>query len=229
MADLSRAVVERRKSDKDALDYFPTPPWATRALMEWMDARGLIDRWSSVWEPACGCGHMAEVLGERFREVEASDVADYGFGRVGSFVGAGGLGLDVIEPLRHPHWVITNPPFNLAEAFLDRALPLAAHGVALLMRTAWLEGRGRHERVFATRRPTDVIQFAGRVPMVAGRWDPAATTATAYAWFVWSKWPTIVGGTALHWIPPDAQDRLTSPGDAARFAGRMPRALEAAE
>jgi hypothetical protein len=44
----------------------------------------------SVWEPAAGEGHMAEVLMEYFQQVRASDVFDYGCGyEVGSFVGRG--------------------------------------------------------------------------------------------------------------------------------------------
>lgn len=75
----------------DALDYFPTPPFATRALCECVlgidRARPLS---SSVWEPAAGGSHMAEVLKEYFTTVHASDVHDYGCGyEVGSFIGQG--------------------------------------------------------------------------------------------------------------------------------------------
>ena len=64
----------------DSLDFSPTPPWATRALMHCvMPVLGLRE-FNSVWEPACGEGHMAEVLREFFAEVIATDVFDYGYG-----------------------------------------------------------------------------------------------------------------------------------------------------
>jgi hypothetical protein len=226
-APTSRAVVERRHSAADALDYFPTPPWATRALMEVLDDHYVVG-WGTVWEPACGCGHMADVLAERFRTVHASDVADYGHGLVGSFVGTGGLDLDVAPvPEGGVDWIVTNPPFNLAEAFLDRALDVARGGVALLLRSAWIDGQGRFERIFGPRRPQLMLQFSERVPMVEGRWDPAATTAAAYAWFVWRQGPQPRARRIceLLWIPPGMQARLTRPDDVARFAGRMPKGV----
>ena len=59
----SHAVMAQRFEAKDSLDDFPTPPWATRALLEHViPDKDLAGR--SVWEPACGAGHMAKVLKE---------------------------------------------------------------------------------------------------------------------------------------------------------------------
>lgn len=56
-----------------ALDWFATPPWATRALGEIVHA---IDPGArTVWEPACGDGIMAAVLEETFDCVFESDIA----------------------------------------------------------------------------------------------------------------------------------------------------------
>ena len=44
-----------------------------------------------------------------------------------------------------------------------------------------------------------VAQFAERVPMVRGRVDRKASTATGYAWIVWKKPPA--QQTQLVWIP----------------------------
>ena len=61
----SHAVMAQRFEAKDSLDDFPTPPWATRALLEHViPDKDLAGR--SVWEPACGAGHMAKVLKEYF-------------------------------------------------------------------------------------------------------------------------------------------------------------------
>jgi hypothetical protein len=57
-----RAEGAERRSGRDvapeALEYFPTPPWATRALCEFL-AGQLGDLSAlSCWEPCCGEGHM---------------------------------------------------------------------------------------------------------------------------------------------------------------------------
>lgn len=222
MADKASAKAIEAEADPErqrhlALNYFPTPPWATRALFEHV----IPTASGTCWEPACGEGHMADVLAERFDLVSMSDVHDYGYGRTGSFVGVGADVIEAVDPL--PDWIITNPPFSLAVEFAERALLDAREGVALLVRTSWLEGAGRWERLFRDQPPTVVAPFVERVPMVAGRWDPEASTATAYAWFVWRR-PMCraadIPVTRLQWIPPGCRDRLTRPGDVARFAGR---------
>jgi hypothetical protein len=136
---------------------------------------------------------MAKVLSEYFGEVQASDVHDYGYGATHDY-------------LKHPYqingcdWVITNPPFRLAEDFVLKSLPLAQKGVAILARTVFLESVGRHERIFSCNPPSIVAQFTERVPMVKGRLDKSASTATGYCWLVWEK--TNVSAPQLVWIPP---------------------------
>lgn len=206
------AVMASRHEPPDSLEFFPTPPWATRALFEHVIGRGFHG--SSVWEPAAGEGHMAEVLREYFRSVWASDVHDYGRGyRVGTFVGEGP---DAAYHPGLPDWVITNPPFSLARDFVIKALGEVQDGVAILIRTAWLEGVERFETLFQYRPPAIVAQFVERVPMQKGKWDPDGGTATAYAWIVWRIGyhmpPRFV------WIPPGCRAGLTRPDDRARFA-----------
>jgi hypothetical protein len=70
-----------------------------------------------------------------------------------------------------------------------------------LARTVFLESVGRYETLFKTNPPTYFAQFTERVPMIKGRVDPKASTATGYAWFVWIKDVSQVG-TQLVWIPP---------------------------
>lgn len=197
----SSAVMQQRIEPHDSLDFFPTPAWATRALCE-----VLIDRLGElrgpVWEPACGDGSMARPLGEYFSTVHASDVHEYGFGEVRDF-------LIPMEGEPDANWIITNPPFRLAEQFVERALSVAWTGCAMLVRTSFLEGVGRHERLFRSRPPAYVLQFAERVPMFKGRLDPTGSTATSYCWIVWvSGYP----GTEMHWIAP-CRRSLERPGD----------------
>lgn len=183
----------QRVEEADSLDDFPTPPWATRAfLSHYFKDREAADL--SVWEPACGRGHMAQVLAEFFSNVRASDVFDYGYGEVQDF-------LTGLSGVRSVDWVITNPPFRLAEDFFERGRQVARKGVALLTRTVFIESVGRFERVFKTTPPTKVLQYSERVPMVKGRLDRKASTATGYAWLVWDlELPHSF--TVLDWVPP---------------------------
>jgi len=183
----------QRIEPPDSLDDFPTPPWATRALIEIVLKRySLCDL--TCLEPACGAGHMAKTLQEYFREVISSDIYDYGFGRQSDFL----ADKYTKEQL---NWIITNPPFRLAEEFVLRALQIASTGVAIFARTVFIESIGRYENLFQRFPPTIVAQFTERVPLVKGRLDRKATTATGYCWLVWKKGARKKPPELL-WIPP---------------------------
>jgi hypothetical protein len=166
MQNTSHAVIAQRVEAADSPDDFPTSPWATRALVE----RVLEDRAALTTmlclEPACGAGHMAEVLKEYFHAVTGADAYYYGYVR---------------DFLTYPYeanacdWVITNPPFRLAEEFVLRALRMARRGVAILARTASskaVDGIGLSS------------QLRHQASSLWGRLDGNATTATGYAWLV---------------------------------------------
>ena len=193
MQNTSHAVMAQRFEAKDSLDDFPTPPWATRALIEHVIGPASKLQQQSCLEPACGAGHMAKVLAECFAEVRASDIHDYRFGEVNDFLRSPAAA-DSVD------WVITNPPFRLAEAFVLRSLILAREGVAILARTVFVESVGRYHRLFHKHPCAAFAQFTERVPMVKGRLDPKASTATGYGWLVWRK--GYKEDTRLVWIPP---------------------------
>lgn len=156
---------------------------------------------------------MAEVLAETFDHVDATDIHDYGYGAVADF-------LTAKIPPDYADWIITNPPFgDLAEAFVLRALDLTSFGVAMFLRLQWLETVGRYERIFAKHPPLIIAQFAERVPLHKGRWEPEGTTATAYLWIVWLK-DAAPRATEFMWIPPGQREALTRPDDVARFTAR---------
>ena len=136
---------------------------------------------------------MAKVLKEYFGEVHAFDAYHYGYSPVRDF-------LNYPRETDSVDWVITNPPFRLAEEFVLRALPIARRGVAILARTVFLESAGRYKTIFQDRPPSKFAQFAERVPMLKGRLDPRASTATGYAWLVWEK--DAASPPRLMWVPP---------------------------
>lgn len=198
------ALMAQRIEPKTSLDFFPTPPWATRALMRHvitMDVSGM-----TCLEPACGAGHMSNVLRGHFRKVRSSDIHDHGYerGHVRDFI---------IDPYDEGSfdWVITNPPFNLSRQFILEALRVAKVGVAMFARTTLLETKRRYEEVFRVDPPSTYAQFVERVPLTRGRVLFNVGTASSYGWFVWYR-SRRGRRTVLEWIPPCRVD-LERPSD----------------
>ena len=214
-----RAVMGSRREPDDSLDFFPTPPWATRALVEIVLAEPLHDvpQATTVWEPACGEGHMAEVLREYDFDVFASDIFDYGYGdALVDF-----LSDQAAAVVPDVEWIITNSPFgDKVEQFALRALERARLGVAMFVPLRWLETNGRYERLFREQPPTLISFFAERVNLCKGRWEPDGSTATAYIWLVWVKG---LEPRAPFWIPPGCRDGLSHPDDVERFTAHPVR------
>ena len=198
----STAVMSRRVEPHDSLDFFPTPPWGTRALLKVAMAG---ERFSDLtcWEPACGIGSMAAPLSESFGEVISTDIFPYGTGEVHDFLMPY---LPSELKGRRPDWICSNPPFRLGDQFIFRALEVAQRGVAMLVRTSFVESDDRYKSIFRCRPPTQIAQFVERLPIVKGRLDPEASSATAYAWLIWRKqddcWISVPGVSQFTWIAP---------------------------
>lgn len=205
----STAVMQRRIAGTDHLDFYPTPLWATRALCVWLRARDSAFSDRAAWDPACGEHDMVRPLREFFASVHASDIAPHKGGHEIA---------DFLWPTeRRADFIITNPPFSLAENFALKALVRSNCGAALLVRTAFLEGIGRYERLFSLTPPSDILQFTQRVVMHHGKLSQHGSTATAYCWVVWLKHTSI--DTRFHWIPP-CRKTLERAGDWPEDAGR---------
>ncbi len=218
-------VMNERHQAAESLDYFPTPPWATRALLHevllprqnfWFPLSEL-----SALDPCVGGGHMLPPLREVFEHVEFSDVHDWGINPpIRDFT------FETVKALegdgrRVPDWIFCNPPFNIAEVFFEKALTIARMGFAFFVRVSWLSGQKRYNIVFRHNPPTFVVHFAERVALIEGAWDPEASSATDYVWLVW-----IIGAEPQPpiWLRPGMQDTYTvaadmalaSPGEAKR-------------
>lgn len=204
-ANTSSAVMQQRSEPHNSLDDFPTPPWATRALLQYIAHPHDGPKTFSITtcrEPAANRGHMVRPLSEYFGSVDASDIHDYG------------AGFPVRDYLFGPtpaavDWTITNPPFRLAEQFIHRGLETSRWGVAVIARTAFLESVGRYHSLFKTNPPTTILQFTERVVMQKGKLSEHGSSATAYCWLVWQTGET---GIRFDWIQP-CRKRLERPGD----------------
>lgn len=175
----------KRFADLDGPDFFPTPAWATYALIDNENFKG------DIWECACGNGAMSNVLAETGQSVFSSELYDRGFGDIGQ---------DFLNPSRQADNIVTNPPYNAAEGFVRSGLSHSNKKFALLLRLAFLEGANRASTIFAKVPPSRVWVFSERITFYPANAVQKGTGTTAYAWFVWDK--DASNSTELKWFKP---------------------------
>jgi hypothetical protein len=109
-------------------DFYATPACAVEALLR------VYQPVPDVWEPACGDGAIVKVLRALGHPVIASDLHDWG-------CDDSTAGVDFLAVERAPHGcacIVTNPPYQLAQKFVEHALRLVPD-VAMLLRLAFLD------------------------------------------------------------------------------------------
>lgn len=165
-------------------DWYPTPPEATLALLRQEDFEG------SIWEPACGDGAMCEALKDfGYDDIIATDLIDRGYGEGDH---------DFLKSERTADNIITNPPFKLAQEFVEHALTQTSGKVAMLCKLVFLEGQKRKD--FFERTPLKTVYvFSKRVNFYReGEKGKLGTSMIAFAWFVWEHGH--VGDPTIKWI-----------------------------
>ena len=182
----------KRFADLDGPDFFPTPPWATFALIDNERFQG------DILECACGDGTMSRVLEQIGCQVTSSDLYERGYGEAGH---------NFLASTRTADNIVTNPPYNCAEGFVASGLKHTRHKFALLLRLAFLEGANRAKMIFANTPPSRVWVFSERVTFYPKGADPKGSGTTAYAWFVWDK--DAPGSTELRWFKPGYRARFS--------------------
>jgi hypothetical protein len=202
----------RKTSTSEGLDFFPTQPWPTRALLQYVDLSSC-----SVWEPACGGGHMSEVLGEVCPRVYSSDIYDYGYGDVVDFLNPFPTPAFSYPPVQSVDWIITNPPFKnqLSLKFTLNAFDFAEKGVAILNRLSWMEGSRRYEQLFYPYPPSRIIILTERLGFDEGTCNVGRGGMLPYAWYVWEMGHH--GPTELVWTPPGTKAMYTHESDYEKF------------
>ncbi|ODT71897.1 MAG: hypothetical protein ABS75_06450 [Pelagibacterium sp. SCN 63-23] len=182
----------KRFADLEGPDYFPTPKWATYALIDNEKFE------NDIWECACGDGAMAKVLQETGAEVYSSDLYARPYGDAGH---------DFLTTNRRATNIVTNPPYNSAEGFVKAGLEKADKKLALLLRLAFLEGSNRNRTIFTVHPPSRVWVFSERITFYPAGMKAAGSGTTAYAWFVWDK--DAPKNTELKWLKPGYKAKYT--------------------
>ena len=164
-------------------DFYRTPEWATQALLDHIDIRGL-----RIWEPACGDGAMSEVLKAAGARVFSTDVVDRGY-----------AGLDRLLDYTGPHpkklpsfaGVITNPPYGLRGAltveFIEVALRNLGDGFCAFLLAM------DHDSAKTRASLYDHPQFAAKIVLRRRcKWFDTPGSASPkenHAWHMWGNVP----------------------------------------
>ena len=173
-----------RSANAEKNDYYATEPKAVELLLKEEKFQ------HKVFEPACGEGHISEVLKENGYCVCSSDLIDRGYGEVVNFFDCESIGKGID--------IITNPPYKYAKEFVEHSLKITESGtkIAMFLKLTFLEGKGRRE-LFKNNPPKVVYVSSSRLQCGKnGCFD--GTSMVAYAWFVWEN--GYKGDTIIKWI-----------------------------
>ena len=168
-------------TEREVNDYYATPPSAVEMLL------GLEGFSEIIMEPACGEGHIAEILKAHGHRVLATDLIDrgYGIGGVDFFCMNKPMDVDIV----------TNPPYSMAKEFVEHAMEIVTdgHKVAMFLKLTFLEGQSRRE-LFKKYPPKTVYVSTSRIGCAKNgefkkdkNGNLKADSAVAYCWYIWQK------------------------------------------
>lgn len=154
-----------------ALDFYPTPPEATQALLH---AEREHLPLGLVWEP---CGRGGAIL----RELRAAGYQTTGTDLVAD-PAEGVRQMDLLDCFeRLAPAVITNPPFNLAASMIAHLLTLDVGYIAFLLKATFFHAEKR--RALFERNPPARIHALTWRPDFTGGGGPTMDCS----WFVWQR------------------------------------------
>ena len=155
-------------------DFYATHPDSVKALL------AVEEIIYPAWEPACGEGHISKLL--TGGTVFSTDLINRGYGVVKDFL--------IDDGESRCETVITNPPFNLFQEFVEKALKVANKKVIMFGKLQALEGIKRATFLQGTPLKTVYVFKKRQQPMRNGKENDEITgkkmsSTMAFAWFVW--------------------------------------------
>lgn len=175
--------------ERERDDFYATEPKAMELLCDLMQFH------DHIWEPACGQGHLSEVLKSRGYDVISTDLIDRGYG-------TGGVNFLTYNE-KFDGDIITNPPYKYGKEFVEHALELVDDGnyVAMFLKLQFLEGKARKD-LFQKYPPKTIYVSSSRLLCAKNaQFDEmrdGGGSAVAYCWFVWEK--GYQGKTTIEWF-----------------------------
>lgn len=186
MNDYSDPAMVGSNFDRVENDFYPTPDWVTRAFITQCLSGYISQDHSTFWEPACGEGHISEVIKELYPNsiVMSTDIVNRGYDDQIQCVDF----LKFSEPLNPYTTIITNPPYGkLLDPFIAKGLELidACNGIlALLMRNEVDSASSRQNYFHLNSFFAEKFVLLKRPRWVEYKPGDAAPRHN-YSWFVW--------------------------------------------
>ena len=178
--------------DRAEHDYYSTDPKALEIFLDKIKEDN-ITLHNKIWESACGEGHLSRVLENRGYQVFSSDLVDRGFGKVQDFLNYENQNKLSVD-------ILTNPPYNKAQEFVEKALDVIRDGyyVVMFLKIQFLEGKERR-KLFDKYPPKYVyVNSARQICYLNGDMSKKMSSATCYCWYIWEKgWK---GEPIIRWI-----------------------------
>lgn len=184
---VAKAIITSMKTHKrKKSDFYPTPLAGTAAIIPILVQLGVLPG-ATIGEPACGNGAMARILKrDGGYKVIASDLRHTGYGLGG---------VDYLKPDEDSGWtiaaeqglldaIVSNPPFDVAEAFIRKAVGQAPLVAMLLKSNYWNTERGLkfYDQGFG---PTGRYDVTWRLAFLEEERGKAPLMDCS--WFVWRR------------------------------------------
>ena len=183
------------EGERQQEDYYATDPKALELLLE-------LETFSPyVWEPACGEGHLSEVLKSHGYKVKSSDVINRGYPDTETLDFLKVNKQDIKQDFSRD--IITNPPYRYAKEFVEHALNISMDNtkVAMFLKLTFLESKAR-KKLFEKYPPKIIYVSSSRLQCAKNgdfeKYGKGVGTAVAYAWFIWEK--GFKGNTVVRWF-----------------------------
>lgn len=197
--NLEMAARNDAKTERDPYDFYATDPKTVELLLNQLEKDNIKLCRNSVWECACGNGHISEVLKKRGYSVISTDIIqrEYQLDRVIDF-------LNLKEnPYFYTDTILTNPPYKDATKFVLKALEIMAQGdlIVFYLKDRFLEGAERYEKIFTKYPPRYVYCHVDRQNMaMRGEFDKYCQNSNTqfFIWCIWQK--GYKGETTVRWI-----------------------------
>lgn len=159
-------------------DFYPTPSNVTQSLINFFDSKGIS--FCHVYEPASGEGDISQVFEDRMYEVTSSDL------RTENVYGTGGIDF-LTAPYVEADALITNPPFNVSEDFIRKAVPHYPI-VAMLLKSQYWHAKNRI-KLFKEFPPAYVLPLTWRPDFMEKFREPGekGSPTMDVGWTVWLK------------------------------------------
>lgn len=157
--------------DRVDKDFYPTPPECTIALLNFLEEQMLLRETDTIWEPACGNNAMVDVIRDRGYHAIGTDIVN----------GWDYLAADIQD---NYEWIITNPPFLLAQQFIERSIAKKKPFAMLLKSQYWHSAKRR--KLFIKHPPLFVLPLTWR-PDFLGK----GKSMMDVMWSVWLGDPNI--------------------------------------